>query len=74
VVILSEKGVIDVDLLPVEFRTARVDVDALDLESIEKQHIYKVLHHTRGNKTEAARLLNIGLTTLYRKLDHYTLS
>jgi two-component system NtrC family response regulator len=74
VVILSEKGVIDVDLLPTEFRTAHVDVDALDLESIEKQHIYKVLNHTRGNKTEAARLLNIGLTTLYRKLDHYTLS
>ncbi|WP_317169196.1 helix-turn-helix domain-containing protein [Mucilaginibacter humi] len=46
----------------------------MDLESIEKQHIYKVLNHTHGNKTEAARLLNIGLTTLYRKLEHYTIS
>lgn len=74
VVILSEKGVIDVDMLPIEFHTAHVDKDALDLESIEKQHIYKVLNHTHGNKTEAARLLNIGLTTLYRKLEHYRLS
>jgi len=30
-----------------------------------------VLKHTHGNKTEAARLLAIGLTTLYRKLDQY---
>ncbi len=33
----------------------------------------KVLNHARGNKTEAARLLNIGLTTLYRKLQEYGL-
>jgi two-component system NtrC family response regulator len=74
VVILADKGTIGVELLPIEFRTAHVDAEALDLESIEKQHIYKVLNHTHGNKTEAARLLNIGLTTLYRKLDHYTIS
>jgi two-component system NtrC family response regulator len=74
VVILAEKTVIGVELLPVEFRNIPVDTDAMDLESIEKQHIYKVLNHTRGNKTEAARLLNIGLTTLYRKLDQYTIS
>jgi transcriptional regulator with PAS, ATPase and Fis domain len=71
VVILAENGVISSDLLPVEFKTAHVEKDALDLESIEKQHIYKVLNHTHGNKTEAARLLAIGLTTLYRKLDQY---
>lgn len=74
VVILTDNGTIDTDLLPIEFRTAQLDKEALDLESIEKQHIYKVLNHTHGNKTEAARLLNIGLTTLYRKLDHFRLS
>ncbi|MCX6291744.1 MAG: sigma-54 dependent transcriptional regulator [Bacteroidetes bacterium] len=42
-----------------------------DLSSVEKQHILKVLSHTKGNKTEAARLMNIGLTTLYRKLEEY---
>jgi two-component system NtrC family response regulator len=73
VVILADNGIIETDLLPVEFRAAHIEKDALDLESIEQQHIFKVLHHTHGNKTEAARLLNIGLTTLYRKLDHYKL-
>ncbi|MFD2874144.1 sigma-54-dependent transcriptional regulator [Mucilaginibacter ximonensis] len=73
VVILAETAKIGVELLPIEFRTVHVDAEALDLESIEKQHIYKVLNHTHGNKTEAARLLNIGLTTLYRKLEQYTI-
>jgi two-component system, NtrC family, response regulator len=73
VVILTDSGVIEPDLLPLEFGAGYIEKDAFDLESIEKQHIFKVLHHTHGNKTEAARLLNIGLTTLYRKLDHYKL-
>ena len=42
-----------------------------DLAEVEKQHIQKILKHTGGNKTEAARLMNIGLTTLYRKLQDY---
>jgi len=43
----------------------------LKLSSVEKSHIQKVLQHTKGNKTETARLLDIGLTTLYRKIDEY---
>lgn len=43
--------------------------DALDLKSVERNHITKVLRFTHGNKTEAARLLKIGLTTLYRKIE-----
>ncbi|MEB0262114.1 MULTISPECIES: sigma-54 dependent transcriptional regulator [unclassified Mucilaginibacter] len=74
VVILTDKNTIDVDLLPLEFRTVYFETSALDMESVERQHITKVLNHARGNKTETARLLNIGLTTLYRKLDQYKLS
>ena len=44
-----------------------------DLSLVEKQHILKVLQHTNGNKTEAARLLNIGLITLYRKIEEYNI-
>ncbi|MNU11761.1 DNA-binding transcriptional regulator DhaR [compost metagenome] len=42
-----------------------------NLQQIEKQHIQKVLIHTKGNKTETSRLLGIGLTTLYRKIEEY---
>jgi len=46
---------------------------SFELAGAEKQHIQKILKHTRGNKTEAARLLGIGLTTLYRKIEEYQL-
>jgi DNA-binding NtrC family response regulator len=45
--------------------------DALDLSTVERNHIAKVLKFTDGNKTETARLLKIGLTTLYRKIEEY---
>ena len=51
--------------------TSTADDDAFDLKSVERNHIIKVLHHTHGNKTETARLLKIGLTTLYRKIEVY---
>jgi two-component system, NtrC family, response regulator len=49
-------------------------LSAFSLASAEKIHIRKVFNHTGGNKTETARLLNIALTTLYRKLEEYQIS
>jgi two-component system NtrC family response regulator len=46
---------------------------AFDLASVEKMHIQRVLAFTHGNKAEAAKLLNIGLTTVYRKIAEYGL-
>lgn len=43
----------------------------LSLAAVEKQHIQKMLQHTNGNKAKAARLLEIGLATLYRKMEEY---
>ncbi len=48
-------------------------MSAFDLSSVEKLHIQRVLNYTHGNKVEAARLLNIGLTTVYRKIEEYGL-
>lgn len=45
--------------------------EEFELAVIEQKHITKVLQYTRGNKTEAARLLKIGLATLYRKIEAY---
>lgn len=44
-----------------------------DLATVEKNHIRKVLHNVNGNKTQAAKLLNIGISTLYMKIKEYNL-
>jgi transcriptional regulator with GAF, ATPase, and Fis domain len=41
------------------------------MEEIEKQAIEMALDYTAGDKSNAARLLNIGRKTLYRKLEQY---
>ncbi len=69
-VILVDGNKLTADLLPFDFNVSS-DPNVFDLTVIEKNHIQKVLRHTQGNKTEAARLLNIGLTTLYRKIQDY---
>ena len=77
-VILAEGNELTVDNLPVELQIQNLQsqngISAFDLSSVEKLHIQRVLNHTKGNKTEAARLLNIGLTTLYRKIEEYNIS
>ena len=63
--------------LPLEFQAemhAGNPMSAFDLASVEKLHIQRVLNYTKGNKVEAAKLLNIGLTTVYRKMEEYGLS
>jgi two-component system NtrC family response regulator len=69
-VILAEGNKLSVDLLPFDFNISS-DPNSFELAVVEKNHIQKVLRHTQGNKTEAARLLNIGLTTLYRKIQEF---
>lgn len=78
-VILSEGTELDTDTLPVEMQysasnTGAGTLSAFELAGAEKIHIQKVLNYTNGNKTETARLLNIALTTLYRKLSEYKIS
>jgi DNA-binding NtrC family response regulator len=72
-VILVDGNQLTADLLPSDFNVSP-DSNVFDLAVVEKNHIQKVLRHTQGNKTEAARLLNIGLTTLYRKIQDYNIT
>ena len=64
--------------LPLELQERKTNVslgkDSFELAEIERMHILKVLQYTHGNKTETARLLKIGLATLYRKLEAYKIS
>ena len=59
--------------LPFEIQKQSVSQD-LSLAAVEKQHIQKVLQYTEGNKARAARILQIGIATLYRKMEEYQIS
>ncbi len=76
--ILTNTEQLTPDTLPSDFQQQNNSVEqplsAFDLASAEKIHIQKVLNYTKGNKTETAKLLNIALTTLYRKLEEYKIS
>ena len=68
-VILADAAELTLGNPPLELQTQNPGkqngISAFDLSSVEKLLIQRVLIHTKGNKTKTARLLNIGLTTLY---------
>ncbi|WP_250252947.1 sigma-54 dependent transcriptional regulator [Chryseobacterium sp. Marseille-Q3244] len=71
--ILMNDNILDMESLPHYSEKTVQESDSLSMRSLEKIHIQKVLQYTKGNKAEAARLLEIGIATLYRKLDEYGL-
>jgi len=46
----------------------------ISLEELEEKHILKVLKVTNGNRSEAALILGINITTVYRKIEKYNIS
>lgn len=78
--VLAEGEWLTPDTLPPQFdqkpaadhRDAPGEAD-LSMDRLEENHIRKVLQITQQNKKEAARRMNMGLTTLYRKLKQYNL-
>ena len=73
--ILCDGPLLDLASLPLELQgEPEQKMGAIyDLEEVEREHIRRVLTHTGGNKTLAAELLGIGLTTLYAKVKKYEL-
>ncbi|TAE14812.1 MAG: sigma-54-dependent Fis family transcriptional regulator [Bacteroidetes bacterium] len=76
VILTNNTEPIQVDALPANIQISQPTTSAttntsLHLAEAERLHIQKVLHHTQGNKTKAAELLHIALTTLYRKMAEY---
>jgi DNA-binding NtrC family response regulator len=65
--------VLEVDDLPAMLRAQaglqRPSEDEFSLELALRRAIDKAIRHARGNKRRAARLLGIGKSTLYRKLE-----
>lgn len=76
-VLLADGTILTIDDLPYDIKNGDTQnkeggkLNSFELAGAEKLHIQKVLRHTNGNKTETAKLLNIALTTLYRKLEEY---
>lgn len=69
-VIMSD-GLIEVKDLPdfLKFEIDFPDADFLPLREMEKEYVRRVLHHTQGNKTKAAEILQIDRKTLRDKLS-----
>jgi len=72
-IIISKGNILSENTLPKEFFEEGISSqdDSANLAEVEKNHILKILKSTDGNKTKAAEILGIGLTTLYRKLQSY---
>jgi DNA-binding NtrC family response regulator len=76
---LAESGTIEPDHLSIRARkpvlakggSGTAIGDLISLEQVEKSHILAVLTGVDGNKTQTAKVLGIGLQTLYRKLKSY---
>ncbi|WP_210521840.1 sigma-54-dependent transcriptional regulator [Hymenobacter terricola] len=47
--------------------------DGRTLRNVERMHVQRILHESGGNKAEAARILGVAHTTLYRKIQEYGL-
>lgn len=75
--IVCESERLDVADLPLDIQNTHYEQSdettpgSFELSAMERRHIARVLEYTKGNKTETARLLKIGLTTLYRKIEEY---
>lgn len=75
-VILEGSDTLTLDSLPQDIQQAcgnDTGISTFRLSEVEKKHIQKMLKYTNGNKTEAARLMDIGLATLYRKIEEYNI-
>lgn len=80
-VILTQDDTLHPDHLPIElkeekraFMPERAAMGRMSLEEMEKMHIDQVLQSVKGNKSQAAKILNISRSTLREKLKAYQIA
>lgn len=77
--IVCNNNTIEPEDLPLDMQNIHLEntdqkgLSDFEMNTVERRHIARVLQYTNGNKSEASRLLKIGLTTLYRKIEEYRL-
>ncbi len=72
--IVEESDTLSAESLPLEFKLHTIgnaSSDAVTLSQAEENHIRRVMKLAEGNKPKAAKMLDIGLSTLYLKLKEY---
>jgi len=83
-VVMCDRDTLDVRDIPPEIHQVKqlsgrvaavggLDLTGRPLNEVEKQHIRRTLEMTKGNRAEAAKILEIGERTLYRKIKEYNL-
>ena len=76
-VIVSKQRTISLDDLPPQYRSPNGKVEHVTfpvgsrLDDVERELIGRTIEMTAGNKTLAARMLGLGVRTLYRRLQRY---
>ena len=80
-VILCRQNVLVPEHLPIELHEGeesgpvpKVSMGNVSLQEMEKHHILEVLKSVNGNKSQAARILDISRSTLREKLKNYQLT
>jgi two-component system response regulator HydG len=77
-VIVSKQRTISLDDLPPQLRAPNGNVEHVtfpvgsSLDEVERELIGRTIDLAAGNKTQAARMLGVGVRTLYRRLERYT--
>jgi len=77
-VTLNHTGILNVDDLPTEIRTAkdqspRDDKKLISLDQMEAQYVKRVIQAVDGNMSRAAEILRVDRRTLYRMIDRHGL-
>lgn len=75
-VIMSDTDILQPDdflLTTRNEKIAEIEIDTYNLEEIEKNIIVKVLKQNQGNVTQAATILGLTRTSLYRRMEKYGL-
>ncbi len=71
--VLTKKKQIDLDDLPLGLSSS-IEVENRDsIKNVERVHTQRILHRTNWNITQAAQMLEIDRSTLYKKIKKYKL-
>jgi DNA-binding NtrC family response regulator len=75
-VIMSDSDILESDdflLTTRSDKVAEIEIDTYNLDEVEKNIIVKVLKQNQGNVSQAATILGLTRTSLYRRMEKYGL-